>query len=401
MKKHRTRRWLALLLTAGMLVGLVPADGTQAVHAAGEFDADADLLAHYPLETDVKDVSGNDKDASITDGASGVDFSGDALNLAGGARSTGNYVTLPDGLFDGQDTVTVSLWISNHGNQTNTAAFFFGSAPEGTKVDPANYFLLNPCSPSGHYKAVFTNSLNAGQPWTTEAGINGTVSTAGFMDQWKLYTVVIDGSANTLTGYLDGEKVSVTSTGIGGPSAAIAMEELSRVGADTFIRVGTSGGMALEVKSGDVVIASGAIRMEGTSREYAPIEFPAVADVEVTQALIQAARKLGQEYHVGVVQCKDSFYGQHSPETKPVGYELLNKWDAWVKCGCLASEMESAALFVVGSWLKLRVGTVLLTMANQERAKKGLPNPVVHDTEAPIQTAVEAIRSLIRQDREK
>ena len=205
----------------------------------------------------------------------------------------------------------------------------------------------------------------------------------------------------TYTGYLDGEKVSVTSTGIGGPSAAIAMEELSRVGADTFIRVGTSGGMALEVKSGDVVIASGAIRMEGTSREYAPIEFPAVADVEVTQALIQAARKLGQEYHVGVVQCKDSFYGQHSPETKPVGYELLNKWDAWVKCGCLASEMESAALFVVGSWLKLRVGTVLLTMANQERAKKGLPNPVVHDTEAPIQTAVEAIRSLIRRDREK
>ena len=205
----------------------------------------------------------------------------------------------------------------------------------------------------------------------------------------------------TYTGYLDGEKVSVTSTGIGGPSAAIAMEELSRVGADTFIRVGTSGGMALEVKSGDVVIASGAIRMEGTSREYAPIEFPAVADVEVTQALIQAARKLGQEYHVGVVQCKDSFYGQHSPETKPVGYELLNKWEAWVKCGCLASEMESAALFVVGSWLKLRVGTVLLTMANQERAKKGLPNPVVHDTEAPIQTAVEAIRSLIRQDKEK
>ena len=205
----------------------------------------------------------------------------------------------------------------------------------------------------------------------------------------------------TYTGYLEGEKVSVTSTGIGGPSAAIAMEELSRVGADTFIRVGTSGGMALEVKSGDVVIASGAIRMEGTSKEYAPIEFPAVADVEVTQALMRAAEKLGQEYHVGVVQCKDSFYGQHSPETKPVGYELLNKWDAWVKCGCLASEMESAALFVVGSWLRVRVGTVLLTMANQERAKEGLPNPVVHDTEAPIQTAVEAIRTLIRQDREK
>lgn len=151
------------------------------------------------------------------------------------------------------------------------------------------------------------------------------------------------------------------------------MEELARVGADTFIRVGTSGGMALDVKSGDVVIASGAIRMEGTSKEYAPIEYPAVADIQVTNALIQAAKKQGQDYHVGVVQCKDAFYGQHSPETKPVGYELKNKWDAWVKCGCLASEMESAALYIVGSCLRVRVGTVLLVMANQERAKEEPP----------------------------
>ena len=80
----------------------------------------------------------------------------------------------------------------------------------------------------------------------------------------------------TYTGTLDGEKVSVTSTGIGGPSASIAMEELYRCGADTFVRIGTCGGMQPEVKSGDIVIATGAIRMEGTSREYAPIEFPAV-----------------------------------------------------------------------------------------------------------------------------
>lgn len=204
----------------------------------------------------------------------------------------------------------------------------------------------------------------------------------------------------TYTGYLDGEMVSVTSTGIGGPSASIAMEELVRAGADTFIRVGTSGGMALDVKSGDVVIASGAIRMEGTSKEYAPIEYPAVADTLVTNALIQAARKLGQDYHVGVVQCKDAFYGQHSPETKPVGYELINKWDAWIKCGCLASEMESAALYIVGSCLRVRVGTVLLVMANQERAKRNLPNPVVHNVEAPIETAIEALHILIQQDRE-
>ena len=204
----------------------------------------------------------------------------------------------------------------------------------------------------------------------------------------------------TYSGYLDGEKVSVTSTGIGGASASIAMEELVRVGADTFIRVGTSGGMQIPVKSGDVVIASGAIRMEGTSKEYAPIEYPAVADIEVTNALIQGAKKLKQPYHVGVVQCKDSFYGQHSPETKPVGYELIDKWNAWVRCGCLASEMESAALFIVGSCLRVRVGSICLVMANQERAKQNLENPVVHNVEAPIEVAIEALRTLIRQDKE-
>lgn len=202
----------------------------------------------------------------------------------------------------------------------------------------------------------------------------------------------------TYTGYLDGVKVSVTSTGIGGPSAAIAMEELVKAGADTFIRVGTCGGMQTEVKSGDIVIASGAIRMEGTSREYAPLEFPAIADIEITNALLSAVRERKLPYHVGVVQCKDSFYGQHSPETKPVGYELLNKWDAWLKLGCLASEMESAALFIVASYLKVRVGSVFLVVANQEREKAGLENPVVHDTESAIVTAVEAIRKLIKQD---
>ena len=202
----------------------------------------------------------------------------------------------------------------------------------------------------------------------------------------------------TYTGYLDGVKVSVTSTGIGGPSASIAMEELVMSGADTFIRIGTCGGMQTEVMSGDVVIASGAIRMEGTSREYAPIEFPAVADIQIVNALTDAARKLEQNYHVVVVQCKDSFYGQHSPEVKPVSYELLNKWEAWKRLGCLASEMESAALFVVASSLRVRVGSCFLVVANQEREKEGLDNPVVHDTDMAIRVAVEALRTLIRED---
>ena len=203
----------------------------------------------------------------------------------------------------------------------------------------------------------------------------------------------------TYTGYLDGVKVSVTSTGIGGPSAAIAMEELVKAGADTFLRIGTCGGMQTDVMSGDIVIASGAVRMEGTSKEYAPIEYPAVPDIRLVNALIKGARQLEQTYHVGVVQCKDSFYGQHSPEEKPAGYELIDKWEAWKRMGCLASEMESAALFIVAASLKVRAGTCLLVLANQEREKLGLENPVVHDTDMAIRVTVEALNDLIRSEK--
>lgn len=203
----------------------------------------------------------------------------------------------------------------------------------------------------------------------------------------------------TYTGYLDGEKVSVTSTGIGGPSASIAMEELVLCGADTFVRVGTCGGIDMDVKGGDIVIATGAIRMEGTSREYAPIEFPAVANLEVTNALASAAKALGYTCHTGIVQCKDAFYGQHEPERMPVSYELLNKWEAWKRLGVKASEMESAALFVAASHLKVRCGSTFLVVGNQERNVAGLDNPIVHDTESAIKVGVEALRRLIEDDK--
>lgn len=205
----------------------------------------------------------------------------------------------------------------------------------------------------------------------------------------------------TYTGTLEGEKVSVTSTGIGGASASIALEELCNCGADTFIRVGTCGGMQTEVCGGDLVIATGAIRMEGTSREYAPIEYPAVPDLEVTNALVQAAAEQNFTYHTGVVQCKDSFYGQHQPEKHPVSYELLNKWEAWLRMGCMASEMESAALFIAGAYRRVKVGSVFLVIANQEREKQGLPNRQVHDTDSAIKTAVEAIRRMIRMEKKR
>lgn len=203
----------------------------------------------------------------------------------------------------------------------------------------------------------------------------------------------------TYTGTLLGEKVSVVSTGIGGPSAAIAMEELSNLGCHTFVRVGTCGGIKLEVQSDDVVVATGAVRMEGTSREYAPMEWPAVPDFTVTQALVQAAQNLGKPWHAGVVQCKDSFYGQHSPARMPVSYELEQKWEAWKRLGVLASEMESAALFAVAAARGVRCGSVFHVIWNQEREKAGLDQKESHDTSAAIQVGIEALKLLIQEDK--
>ena len=206
---------------------------------------------------------------------------------------------------------------------------------------------------------------------------------------------------NIYTGTLLGEKVSVCSTGIGGPSASIAMEELTAIGADTFIRVGTCGGIALDVQPGDVVVATGATRFEHTSMEYAPIEFPAVPDFGIAAALKAAGEDLGYRVHTGVVQCKDSFYGQHSPDKSPVYYELLQKWESWKRLGVKASEMESAALFVVAAALGVRCGSCFHVVWNQEREKAGLYMPMTEDTTGAIKVGIEAMKRLIRQDQSR
>ena len=195
-------------------------------------------------------------------------------------------------------------------------------------------------------------------------------------------------------GEMRGKTVMVMSTGMGGPSTAIGVEELYMTGVRDFIRVGTCGGMDLNVCGGDVVIATGAIRMEGTTKEYVPIEFPAIAHLDVTNALVAAAKEKDYAWHAGVVQCKDSFYGQHSPDRMPAGYELENKWKAWVKARCVASEMESSTLFIVCQILGARAGCVLNVVWNQERDKAGLSNQECHDPAHAIDVAVRAAEIL-------
>ena len=203
---------------------------------------------------------------------------------------------------------------------------------------------------------------------------------------------------NIYTGRLLGQKVSVCSTGIGGPSASIAMEELHNIGADTFIRIGTCGGIAMDVRAGDVVVANGAVRYEHTSFEYAPPEFPAVPDFFITAALREASLELGFRTHVGVVQCKDSFYGQHDPKKSPVYYELEQKWESWKRLGVKASEMESAALFVVAAALDVRCGSCFHVIWNQEREKAGKMDAMVEDTSGAVRVGIEAMKKIIRQD---
>ncbi len=230
-----------------------------------------------------------------------------------------------------------------------------------------------------------------GDPDRCEA-IAQNFDNAEFISQKREYVIY--------TGFLNGEKVSVCSTGIGGPSTAIAIEELIKCGADTFIRVGTCGGIAEQVMGGDVIIANSAIRQEGTTYEYMPEGYPATASFDVTLALYNASLELGYTSHVGVVQSKDNFYGQHDPDSMPVGSELNYKWNAYKKAGVVGSEMECSTVFVVSAVRGSRSGAVLNVLWNQERKKSGLSNPIDLSSEKGINTAVRAMQLLIEQDKQ-
>ena len=181
------------------------------------------------------------------------------------------------------------------------------------------------------------------------------------------------------------------------------MEELIESGADTFIRVGTSGGINLKVVGGDLLVASAAVRSEGTSHEYIPDGYPAVADFEVTRALKDAGDELstnedGNRCHVGVVHCKDNFYGEIDPNNTAVASKLNAAWEGYIRCGCLTSEMESAALFSVALLRGVRAGAVMTALWNVERTNAGLPDKNCDSTDRGIRCAIGAIRKLIIVD---
>lgn len=207
---------------------------------------------------------------------------------------------------------------------------------------------------------------------------------ASFFDDARL--VAHNREHKTWTGYLDGEKVSVTSTGMGCASTAICLEELIKCGADTFIRVGTAGRVcdAAMDETLDGVINTAAVRDEGTTISYMPIEYPAIADRHVVAALSEAARMHNKNYIEGITHSKDSFFGELDPDSSPVSARLKKRWEAWQRGNVVCSEMECAAIFVISS-IRGKRASAIMNWGNME------------DT---IRIACDAVRLLIKKDSE-
>lgn len=222
---------------------------------------------------------------------------------------------------------------------------------------------------------------------------------AKYLDSPKFVTV--NREHETWCGYLEGQKVLVTSTGMGGPSTAIAVEELARVGATTFIRIGSCASTSDDTVMGDVVIPSACVRMEGTALHYAPLEYPATPSIEVFDALREASKEKGFPTKIGTVISRDGFYTQYEDSDKPYSYELANRWKAYKMMGALATEMEAATLFIVGTSLGLRTGGVMVCATNSRKTNANCGEyPISYEPRA-IEVAVEAMRRLIRADNSK
>ena len=213
---------------------------------------------------------------------------------------------------------------------------------------------------------------------------------ASYLDEPKL--IAHNRELKTWTGFLNGEKVSVTSTGMGCPSTAIALEELISCGADTFIRVGTAGCMddsrRDESSIGGIITSS--IRDEGTSKQYVPVEYPAVADIDVVLALKEAAKDLNYDFKCGISYCKDSLYTLLEPENSPMGDIFSNRYDMFKKANVLLTEMESSIIFILSSIRKVRAGGIAAYSDSVD---------VEDAIDKTIRTAILAIEKLIEKDK--
>jgi uridine phosphorylase len=203
----------------------------------------------------------------------------------------------------------------------------------------------------------------------------------------------------TFAGSVDGVHVGVVSTGIGGPSAAICVEELASLGVHTMIRVGTCGALQDSVQPGDVVLVHGAVRDDGTSHRYVPAAYPAIADLDVTIALRDGAATLGGRHRAGIVVSTDSFFGQRDMDRMPVAAELRARWDAWVRAGCVAVEMECATVLTVAAVRRVRAGAVLAVIDRSGPGAEPMPDPQHLPLQAAIDIAIAAVRRLVAAGR--
>ena len=222
-----------------------------------------------------------------------------------------------------------------------------------------------------------------------------TPMVAKFLDNAR--EVAFSREYRTFTGSLDGVPVSTISSGMGGPSVAIAVEELNELGVHTFLRVGTGGAAQPEIKMGDLVIAIGSVRSEGTPNGYVPLEYPAVASLDVVNALVKAAQKAGAPHHVGVIRSVDALYSDLMPDRMPRPQHLHEELAMWSRAGILSNDMETSTLFVVARLRKLRAGTINLCV--DELGAGEIHHLDQSFMDRMLKVAVDAIRILIEKDR--
>jgi uridine phosphorylase len=222
-----------------------------------------------------------------------------------------------------------------------------------------------------------------------------TPAIAKYLDDAR--EVAFNREYRTFTGSIGGVPVSAISSGMGGPSVAIMIEELSEIGVHTFLRVGTCGAAQPEIKMGDLVIATGSVRSEGTPNGYVPLEYPAVASLEIVQALMDASKAAGAPFHTGIIRSVDALYSDLLPDTMPRAKELRAELDMWSRAGILSNDMETSTLFVVARLRKRRAGTINLCVDELGAGEIHHLDPSYMDR--MLKVAVDALRRLIERDR--